>query len=81
MNESKTFTLRGFGQALKEFDVHRIQLFSRPTASDLGIGIEAGDIDFANGAPIVVAGNGDVVALLEKLDALMRVRAVADDVP
>jgi len=65
-------------QVLKVADVLGEQLPGGPAAGGGGIGVEVGEVEFADGSPVVIAGDADVVALSQKLETLVRVRAVAD---
>ena len=47
---------------------------------DSGIGVEFGGAYFADGCPVVVPGNADVLALSQQLDTFMRVRPIADHI-
>ena len=50
-------------QVLKVADILGEQLPGGPAAGGGGIGVEVGEVELADGSPVVIAGNRDVVAL------------------
>jgi len=80
VHQREVIFLDNRGQVLEVADVLGGQLPGGPAAGGGGIGVEVREVELADGSPVVIAGDADVVALSQKLETLVRVRAVADDI-
>jgi len=66
---------------LQIIHIHWRQVFRCPLQGFRRQGIKVYQVDFPDGADVVIAGDAYSVEFLQEADALARFRAVADDIP
>ena len=80
MYEGEVSPLEGEGKAGQVVGVLLRQVGLGPFCGGAGVGVEVPGVDLADGGPVVISGDGDVIVISQQVDDFGRVGAVADDV-